>query len=957
MDGNKNNKKITIKKEDYKRFQECAKKTWILANIGNVRYTNELLKQEQISCFFDIQDNQNGSKVDDADFTGINEKTFLQLQETLWPDDVKIDVYHQDDHYPGETIADGNEVGEKAQQYFERNYNCVNLEIYERSLAFEKTKLNLEDKTIEVLFEPSFSYGECVTKCDILKRNGDGWDLIEVKATTSAKKEHFYDVFYQYYILVNCGINVKNVYLMHLNSQYCREGELDFDQLFIINDEYHINTGDKVEKIMTSINQEIKKNIISFHLQRIKTVLSLKSEKVLPWLLKNQCYNDNKEKYCCHVYNTLPEKYTIFNLYRMRKAKKAELFYEKNMLSLLEISHQELRELFSKNNNIIRQIEVTQGLTNEINLTKKKNILEVLDKYHYPIYMYDFETMKSAVPKFDYSSSYQQIPFQYSVHILKDKGFDYQTPSTMEHYSYLSDGEEDPREQLALKLANDLFTNGKGVYVAYYKSFECSRLEELAKYLEHKSKLLTLDETKRLRYGKAIENLRYVKYHTIDLMDFFKDFQIYKKEFNGSLSIKKTLPAFNQDFTYQGMKIAKGDMASEVFRRRVENNITLENWTAYYRQAMIDYCNQDTLAMVVLFQEIINALVKNNIIEVADKFNKTVGKASDTKITLKFSQLQKKYKLLFLGTPTFATSVLKAIFQLKEIELVGIVAQPDRKVGRKQEIEFSPVKKFALEHNIPLYQPIKIIELKEQVQKLQVDILLTCAYGQFIPMQILTLAKINCLNVHASLLPKLRGGAPIHKAIIYGEKETGISLMQMIRQMDAGDVYYQEKIAISNEDTYDSLHNKLANLAFKVCKEKLLEAITAKLTAVKQNDNLVTFAYNITRDEEKIDWNQTSEQIDQQVRGLYSSPGTYTSFNNKIFKVHKCSIEHLWTLNDEQTRFKNGTILDINRQGIIVKVANGVIVINIIQPAGKKNFDVRANYKNLSFLKINDIFN
>lgn len=956
MDGNKNNKKIIIKKEDYKRFQECAKKTWVLANIENVRYTNELLSQSQISCFFDIQDDQNGSKIDDADFIGINEKTFFQLQETVWPDEIKVNVYQEDNHYPGETIADGNEVGEKAQQYFERNYNCVNLDIYEWSLAFEKTKLSLEDKTMEVLFEPSFNYDVCVTKCDILKRNGDGWDLIEVKATTRAKKEHFYDVFYQYYILINCGINIKNVFLMHLNSQYCREGELDFDQLFIINDEYHINTGNSVEKIMTSINQEIKKNIISFHLQQIKTILKLPKEQILAWLIKNQCYNDNKEKYCCHVYTALPEKYTVFNLYRMRKAKKAELFYEKNMLSLFDISHQDMIELFGKNkkSNIIRQIEVTQGLTNEIDLTKKKDILEVLAKYHYPIYMYDFETMKSAVPKFNYSGSYQQIPFQYSVHILKDDQFDYQTLSTMDHYFYLADGEEDPREQLALKLANDLFVNGKGVYVAYYKSFECSRLEELAKYLEYKSTLLTTDDVKGLAYGQAIENLRYVKNHTIDLMDFFKDFQIYKKEFNGSLSIKKTLPSFNKDFTYQGMKIAKGDMASEVFRRRVENDITFENWRQYYRQAMIDYCNQDTLAMVVLFQEIINALTKNNIIEATSKlFNKTV----DPNNTLKINEQQKKYKLLFLGTPTFAVSVLNAILDLKEVELVGIVTQPDRKVGRKQEIEFSPVKKFALEHNITLYQPIKIIELKQEVNNLQVDILLTCAYGQFIPVQILTLAKINCLNVHASLLPKLRGGAPIHKAIIYCEKETGISLMQMIRKMDAGDVYYQEKITISNEDTYDSLHQKLADLSFKVCKEKLLEVITAKLPAVKQNKDLVTFAYNITRGEEKIDWNQTKEQIDQQVKGLYSSPGAYTSFNNKIFKLHKCSIEHLWSLNDQQKQLKNGTILDINKQGIIVKVANGVIAINIIQPAGKKNFDVRIKYKNLSFLKINDIFN
>ncbi|AHF57606.1 methionyl-tRNA formyltransferase [Spiroplasma eriocheiris] len=308
----------------------------------------------------------------------------------------------------------------------------------------------------------------------------------------------------------------------------------------------------------------------------------------------------------------------------------------------------------------------------------------------------------------------------------------------------------------------------------------------------------------------------------------------------------------------------------------------------------------------------------------------------------------KKYRVIFMGTPMFATSVLKTLLEMKnQFEIVGVVCQPDRKTGRKQEVQFSPVKQLALAKNLLVFQPEKLIDAYEELAQLQPDLILTCAYGQFIPSKILALPTINCLNVHASLLPKLRGGAPIHKAIIYGEHETGISLMQMVKKMDAGDVYYQNKLTISLTETASSLHDKLMLLAIDIIKHHLIPTLENKYHPVPQDETKVTFAYNITREEERINWNQIKENIYNQIRGLYAWPIAYTTINDKIYKIHeaKISLDHLST-SDQQ--LANGTIVALTKEGIKIKVINGYLILLKIQREGKKPVETSVFYNNPS---------
>ncbi|AGM25267.1 methionyl-tRNA formyltransferase [Spiroplasma chrysopicola] len=307
-----------------------------------------------------------------------------------------------------------------------------------------------------------------------------------------------------------------------------------------------------------------------------------------------------------------------------------------------------------------------------------------------------------------------------------------------------------------------------------------------------------------------------------------------------------------------------------------------------------------------------------------------------------------KKKIIFMGTPTFALGVLQGLQTLgSELSLIAIITQPDRKIGRKQEIQFSPVKQFALKHDIPVYQPEKIGDLTETITNLAPDILLTCAYGQFIPEKILAIPKINALNIHASLLPKLRGGAPIHKAIIDGETETGVSLMQMIKKMDAGVVYYQEKIAISLTDTASSLHDKLMVLGEKIIAEQLLKVINGELIGVLQDERKVTFGYNISRSEEQINWNKPTLTIYNQIRGLYSWPIAYTTLQGINYKIYH-SMMSSEPLNPADSKVAPGIIMAIEKTGIKVKTADGYLIITELQRAGKKPQLAEKYYYNIN---------
>lgn len=289
-----------------------------------------------------------------------------------------------------------------------------------------------------------------------------------------------------------------------------------------------------------------------------------------------------------------------------------------------------------------------------------------------------------------------------------------------------------------------------------------------------------------------------------------------------------------------------------------------------------------------------------------------------------------KINVLFMGTTEFAKEILTTLLAINEINIVGVVCQPDRKIGRKQEIIFSPVKQLVVAKGMKFFQPEKIISEYDNLQALNIDVIVTCAYGQFLPSKILDLARILSLNVHASLLPKLRGGAPIHWAIISNFSETGVTLMKMSSKMDAGDIFNQEKISIASDETYTSLEKKLIVLAKQLIVRDLIEIINGKMQAQPQNENDVTFGLNITRKDELINWHQSATLVSCQVRGLYDQPIAYTTINNFIYKIHEV------TVSNQQSQKQPGTITLINNLGIFVATKDYDVVIKQIQPAGKK---------------------
>ena len=291
-------------------------------------------------------------------------------------------------------------------------------------------------------------------------------------------------------------------------------------------------------------------------------------------------------------------------------------------------------------------------------------------------------------------------------------------------------------------------------------------------------------------------------------------------------------------------------------------------------------------------------------------------------------------KIVFMGTPDFAVNVLEGLIK-NNYEVSLVVSQPDKKVGRKQILTNTPVKKCALENSIEVFQPERIRDDYEKIVSLNPDLIITCAYGQIIPKELLELPKFGAINVHASLLPKLRGGAPIHKAIIDGYKKTGITIMYMDEKMDSGDIISQKEIEISNDDTLGTLHDKLSILGTDLLIETLPSIINGTNKRIKQNEDDVVYAYNIKREEEHIDFNKDSISIYNLIRGLNPIPGAYFLLDNEVVKVYSSR------LGTSKNNTK-GKIINIYKDGIGISTKDGEIIITEIKPFGKKKMFVKA---------------
>lgn len=293
----------------------------------------------------------------------------------------------------------------------------------------------------------------------------------------------------------------------------------------------------------------------------------------------------------------------------------------------------------------------------------------------------------------------------------------------------------------------------------------------------------------------------------------------------------------------------------------------------------------------------------------------------------------KDLKVIFMGTPEFCVPILEELH--KKCNCIGVVTQPDKEVGRKKELVFSPIKKKAIELGLKVLQPIRIKQEYEEIINLNADIIITCAYGQIIPEVILNSPKYGCINVHASLLPKLRGGAPIHKAIIYGYEKTGITIMYMDKGMDTGDIISKKEVIIKDTDTAESLHDKLQEASVPLLMDTLPSIINGTNKREKQNNEEATYAYNVSREEEYVDFNKTSKEVYNQIRGLNSWPGAYATLDDKNIK--------LWAsvINNNTYNELPGTIIDIGKNGMEVVTKDGSILVTELQLPGKKKMLIR----------------
>lgn len=291
-------------------------------------------------------------------------------------------------------------------------------------------------------------------------------------------------------------------------------------------------------------------------------------------------------------------------------------------------------------------------------------------------------------------------------------------------------------------------------------------------------------------------------------------------------------------------------------------------------------------------------------------------------------------KIVFMGTPDFAVNVLQGL--IDNYDVVGVVSQPDKRIGRHQVLTNTPVKELALKYDIPVFQPIRIREDYEDILNLNPDLIVTCAYGQIIPKAILDYPRLGCINVHASLLPKLRGGAPIHKSIIDDYGTTGVTIMYMDVKMDSGDIISQREVKILDSDNLESLHDKLSEVGTSLLLDTLPSIIDGSNSRTKQNEDEVTYAYNIKREEEHIDFSKTSREVFNLIRGLCPVPSSNAIIDEKEMKIYKS------TISSKNYNGEYGEIVDITKEGIVVKTGDAAIILTEVKPFGKKKMDANS---------------
>lgn len=290
-------------------------------------------------------------------------------------------------------------------------------------------------------------------------------------------------------------------------------------------------------------------------------------------------------------------------------------------------------------------------------------------------------------------------------------------------------------------------------------------------------------------------------------------------------------------------------------------------------------------------------------------------------------------RLIFMGTPQFSATVLQGLLENPAYNILAVVTQPDRAVGRKKEITMTPVKELALAHQLPIFQPEKLSGSQElaDIMALGADGIVTAAFGQFLPTVLLDSVTF-AVNVHASLLPKYRGGAPIHYAIINGDKEAGVTIMEMVKEMDAGDMVSSASLPILDTDNVGTMFDKLAILGRDLLLKTLPDYLSGNLKPVPQDHSQATFSPNLSAEEERLDWSKPAREVFNHIRGMNPWPVAHTLLDGQRFKIYEAELA--------EGSGSAGQIIAKTKKALVVAAGEGALSLTLVQPAGKPKLPI-----------------
>lgn len=300
--------------------------------------------------------------------------------------------------------------------------------------------------------------------------------------------------------------------------------------------------------------------------------------------------------------------------------------------------------------------------------------------------------------------------------------------------------------------------------------------------------------------------------------------------------------------------------------------------------------------------------------------------------------------VIFMGTPDFAVGTLEALVEAGHT-ITMVVTQPDKPKGRGHSMQYTPVKEAALRHNLPIYQPIKIREelSVKYIEQIPADVIVVVAFGQLIPKSILKMKKYGCINVHASLLPAYRGAAPIQWAVINGDKQSGVTTMQMDEGLDTGDMLLRTVVPLDEKETGGSLFDKLSAAGAALAVETLAKLETGEITPEKQRETTTAYASMLTKEMGQIDWSRDAVSIERLVRGLNPWPSAYTKLNGKTMKIWECEV-----VPSDASKGVCGEILRVTKDSMIVQTGQDALTIRELQLEGKKRMDAGAFLRGFS---------